>query len=59
MLVRKDNLGFGLRSWRYATLIENKVIKRLWLEEGFGDNTTDDSYGISSPENILNDLKQL
>ena len=23
------------------------------------DNTTDDNYGISSPENILKDLKQL
>ena len=59
MLVKKDNLGFGLRSWRYAALIDNKVIKRLWIEEGFGDNTTGDSYGISSPENILKDLKQL
>ena len=59
MLVKKDNLGFGLRSWRYAALIENKVIKRLWIEEGFGDNTSGDSYGISSPENILKDLKQL
>ena len=59
MLVKKDNLGFGLRSWRYAALIDNKTIKRLWIEEGFGDNTTGDSYGISSPENILKDLKQL
>ena len=59
MLVKKDNLGFGLRSWRYAALIDNKVIKRLWMEEGFGDNTAGDTYGISSPENILKDLKQL
>ena len=59
MLVKKDNLGFGLRSWRYAMLIDNKVIKKLWIEEGFGDNTSGDSYGKSSPENILNDLKQL
>ena len=59
MLVRKDNLGFGLRSWRYAALIDNKVIMRLWIEEGFGDNTSGDSYGKSSPKNILKDLKQL
>ena len=39
--------------------IDNKTIKRLWIEEGFGDNTTGDSYGKSSPENILKDLKQL
>ena len=59
MLVKKDNLGFGLRSWRYAALIDNKIIKKLWIEEGFGDNTSGDSYGKSSPENILKDLKQL
>tara|TARA_A100001388_G_C28599780_1_gene417521 strand:+ start:222 stop:746 length:525 start_codon:yes stop_codon:yes gene_type:complete len=59
MLVKKDNLGFGLRSWRYAELIDNKIIKRLWIEDGFGDNTSGDSYGKSSPENILKDLKQL
>ena len=59
MLVKKDNLGFGLRSWRYAALIDNKIIKKLWIEEGFGDNTSEDSYGKSSPENILEDLKQL
>ena len=59
MLVKKDNLGFGLRSWRYAALIDNKIIKKLWVEDGFGDNTLEDSYGKSSPENILKDLTQL
>ena len=59
MLVKKENLGFGYRSWRYAALIDNKIIKKLWIEDGFGDNTLDDSYGKSSPENILKDLKQL
>ena len=59
MLVKKDNLGFGLRSWRYASLIEDKIIKKIWIENGFGDNTSGDSYGLSSPENILKDLKQL
>ena len=59
MLVKKENLGFGFRSWRYAALIDNKIIKKLWIEDGFGDNTLNDSYGKSSPENILKDLKQL
>ena len=52
MLV-KDNLGFGLKSWRYAALIDDKVIKKLWIEEEYGDNTSEDSYGESSHENIL------
>ena len=58
MLVKKDNLGFGYRSWRYAMLIDDKVIKNMWIEEGFEDNAEGDNYGISSPENILKDLKK-
>ena len=43
MLVKKDNLGFGPKSWRYAVLIDNRVIKKLWTEQGFGDNTIGDA----------------
>lgn len=57
MLVKKDNLGFGSRSWRYAALVEDMIIKKMWVEEGMSDNSTNDSYGISSPENLLKDLK--
>ena len=31
VLFKKDNLGFILRSWRHVALIDNKVIKRLWI----------------------------
>ena len=58
MLVKKDNLGFGMRSWRYAAHIENCKIIKLWIEEGFEDNSPEDPYGISSPENIIEDLKK-
>ena len=57
MLVKKDNLGFGLRSWRYAALVDNCKILKMWAEKGFGDNTTKDSYGETSPENILKFLE--
>ena len=57
MLVKKDNLGFGLRSWRYASLVDNCTILKMWIEKGFGDNTEADSYGETSPENILQFLK--
>ena len=29
MLVRKDNLGFGLRSWRYAAIVKDGVSRQL------------------------------
>ena len=58
MLVKKDNLGFGLRSWRYAMIIENNKIMRTFIEPGFKDNAEDDPYGETSPQNILKYLKE-
>ena len=56
MLVRKDNLGLGLRSWRYAALINDRVIEKMWIEKGMGDNTIGDSYGETSPDTLLDFL---
>ena len=53
MLVDKDNLGFGYRSWRYAAVVEDGII-RAWFEEpGFADNASEDPYGETAPQNIL------
>jgi glutaredoxin-like protein len=32
MLVSKDNLGFGHRSWRYSMLVRDKVIEKMFIE---------------------------
>lgn len=53
MLVNKDNLGFGQRSWRYAMLVDDGEIINFWPEEGFCDNCTTDPYGESKPQTIL------
>ena len=57
MLVSKDNLGFGARSWRYAVIATNGRIDKLFVEPGFEHNCPTDPYGESSPENILNWLE--
>ncbi|AGF74918.1 putative peroxiredoxin [Bartonella australis AUST/NH1] len=57
MLVAKDNIGFGMRSWRYAAVINDGVIEQWFEEEGFSDNCTEDPYGVSSPQNILKALR--
>ncbi len=57
MLVRKDNLGFGLRSWRYAAIINNGVVEAWFEEPGLCDNHAEDPYGVSSPENLLEWLR--
>ena len=51
--VQKANVGFGIRSWRYAIVVNDNVIENVFAEEGFGDNVDSDPYEISSPENVL------
>ncbi len=56
MLCKKDNLGFGVRSWRYACVINNGIVEQMFAEEGKCDNHTEDPYDISSPENVYEKL---
>ena len=58
MLVKKDNLGFGARSWRYAAVVKNGVIEKMFVEPGFEDNCSTDPYGESSPQTVLEWLKK-
>ena len=58
MLVEKNNLGFGNRSWRYAALIDNCKIIESFIEPGFEDNCEGDPYEMSSPQIILEYLKE-
>jgi len=57
MLVQKDNLGFGVRSWRYAVIVNNGTIEKWFIEPGIEHNCETDPYGESSPENILKHLQ--
>lgn len=57
MLVRKDNLGFGPRSWRYAAVIDDGVVEEWFEEEGRCDDCPTDPYGNSSPETVLTYLE--
>jgi peroxiredoxin len=57
MLVAKDNLGFGKRSWRYAMVVNDGVVEKVFAEEGKQDDCPTDPYGESSPEKVLEYLK--
>ena len=59
MLVRKDPEDFGYRSWRYAALIEDCVVKKMWVEEGKMDDCPTDPYGATNPQEILEDLQNV
>jgi len=56
-LVLKSNLGFGERSWRYAAVVDNGIIEKLFEEPGKSDNAADDPYGETTPEVVLEYVK--
>ena len=58
MLVRKDPEGFGYRSWRYAMIINDGVVEKIWEEPGKQDDCPTDPYENTKPQDILNELKE-
>ncbi len=57
MLVKKENLGFGERSWRYSMFVEDSTIKKLFVEPGFSDDCPDDPFEVSDADTMLAYLK--
>ena len=57
MDVRKDNIGFGVRSWRYAAIVDDRNIVQTFVEEGFGDDIDGDPYELSKPDYVLDNVK--
>lgn len=53
---RKSNVGFGMRSWRYAVVVNNGIVESVYIEEGYQDNSETDPYEVSTPENVLENL---
>jgi thioredoxin-dependent peroxiredoxin len=57
MLVDKDNLGFGLRSWRYSMLVNDGQIEKVFAEPGLDDNCPTDPFEVSDADTMLAYLK--
>lgn len=57
MLVCKDNLGFGMRSWRYSMFVDDGKIEKMFIEDGFEDNCATDPFEVSDADTMLNYLK--
>ena len=58
MLVKKENLGFGYRSWRYTMVVDDKKIIKIFSEPGQSDNFPDDPFTVSDVDTMLDYLKQ-
>ena len=57
MLVHKDNLGFGERSWRYSMLVDDGEITAMFEEPGKCDNCPSDPFEASDADTMLNFIK--
>src|SRR3989344_9528889 len=62
MMVKKDNLGFGERSWRYSMYVEDGEIKKMFIEPGFfkpelRNNCPTDPFKVSDAGTMLKYLK--
>ena len=57
MLVNKDNLGFGMRSWRYSMLVDDGKVEKMFVEPGFSDNCPTDPFEVSDADTMLAYLK--
>jgi glutaredoxin-like protein len=50
MLVDKDDIGFGKRSWRYSMLVKNGVVEKMFIEP----NEPGDPFKVSDADTMLN-----
>lgn len=57
MLVSKENLGFGFRSWRYSMLVDDGKIVKLYEEPGKEDNCPEDPFVCSDVNTMIDYLK--
>lgn len=54
MLVDKDDLGFGKRSWRYSMLVRDGLIEKMFIEP----DVAGDPYEVSDADTMLRHLAQ-
>ena len=60
MLVNKDHLGFGMRSWRYSAHIINGEIKRMFVEPGMNNAGDEkDPFTVSDANTMLKYIKNI
>jgi glutathione-dependent peroxiredoxin len=52
MLVAKDDLGFGNRSWRYSMLVRDGVVEKMFIEP----NKPGDPFEVSDADTMMRHL---
>ena len=52
MLVKKEELGFRDRSWRYSMVVNNEDITKIFMELGFSDNNPTNPFKDSHADKM-------
>jgi thioredoxin-dependent peroxiredoxin len=50
--------GFGERSWRYSALIVDGVVNKVFIEEPFVQNSSEDPFIVSNAETMISFMKE-
>jgi peroxiredoxin len=59
MLVNKDHLGFGMRSWRYSAYVDNGEVVKIFEEPGKNNHGSDnDPFECSDVDTMIKYLKE-
>lgn len=58
MLINKEHLGFGYRSWRYSMVVDDRQIVLFFAEPGINDDGSDDDpYTVTKPQTMIEALR--
>ncbi len=59
MLVNKDHLGFGMRSWRYSMVVDNGEVVKIFEEPGKNNASDDDDpFQVSDADTMIKYLEE-
>lgn len=58
LLVKKKNLGFGHRSWRYSMIINEGIIEKMFVERGLQDDCATDPFEVSDAITMMKYLRK-
>ena len=60
MLVNKPRQGFGMRSWRYSMLVDNREVLKIFEEPGKNHASDDtDPLEVSDADTMIKHLKEV
>lgn len=57
MLVKRTSTGMGMRSWRYSMFVDDRKIRKMFIEPGFADDPPGVPLECSGAQTMLSYLR--